>query len=83
MSRNEIRLRRKRLSTHGSDRFRNYGFVLKSHEQNQRLKKILKVFTFFAVILIVVVLMIILFRWETRGTHKTPIENSEKIQTIP
>lgn len=66
MSRHEIRLRRKRLTARGTERFRNYDAVLKSHEDNQRLKKALKVFTLFAVILILVMLIIMVFRWEKK-----------------
>ena len=76
MSRNEIRLRRQRLTARGSDRFRNYGAVLKSHEDNQRFKKVLKVFTLFAIILILVMLIIIVFRWEKRTTDKNTINES-------
>jgi hypothetical protein len=80
MSRNEIRLRRQRLTARGSDRFRNYGAVLKSHEDNQRLKKVLKVFTLFGIILILVMLIIIVFRWEKRITPKNEKENTEMIK---
>ncbi len=71
MSRNEIRLRRQRLTARGSERYRNYGAVLQRHEQEMRLKKILRVFTLFAVILILVMLIIILVRIE----KKTEVES--------
>jgi preprotein translocase subunit SecY len=66
MSRNEIRLKRQRLTARGSERFRNYGAVLQRHEQEVRLKKIMRVFTLFAVILILVMLIIIVVRIEKR-----------------
>ena len=69
MSRNEIRLRRKRLTARGTQRFRNYDAVLKSHEENQRLKRVMKVFTIFTIILILIMLVIMLFRWEKRITY--------------
>ncbi len=80
MSRHEIRLRRKRLTARGTERFRNYDAVLKSHEDNQRLKKVLKVFTLFAIILILVMLIIMVFRWEKRITPKNKSENSGIVQ---
>jgi len=66
MSRHEIRLRRKKLTGRGSERFRNYDAVLKGHEENKRLKKVMKVFTLFAIILILIMLIIMVFRWEKR-----------------
>lgn len=83
MSRNEIRLRRQRLTSRGSERFRNYGDVLKGHEENQRLKKIMKVFTFFAVILILVMLIIMVNQWERKATLKNAKENPEMTQPKP
>lgn len=62
MSRNDIRLRRQRLSGGGPHRFRNYGDVLQRHEREMRIKKIIRVFSFFAIILIVVMLIIIISR---------------------
>ena len=62
MSRNDIRLRRQRLAGGGSHRFRNYGAVLERHEKDMKIKKIIRVFTYFAIILIVVMLLIIVTR---------------------
>src|SRR5687768_12706907 len=66
MSRNDIRLRRQRLAGGGSHRFRNYDTVLQRHERDMRIKKIVKVFTYFAIILIVVMLLIIVTRTAER-----------------
>ena len=81
MSRHEIRLRRKRLTARGTERFRNYDAVLKSHEDNQRLKKVLKVFTLFAIILILVMLIIMVFRWEKRILPIKKNENSKATES--
>ncbi|MGE0588954.1 MAG: hypothetical protein AB7O48_10315 [Cyclobacteriaceae bacterium] len=67
MGRNEIRLRRQRITARGIDRFRNYNSVLERYEQTQRLKKIMRVFGFFVVILIVIMMIIFLSRWEERS----------------
>lgn len=80
MSRHEIRLRRKRVTARGTERFRNYDVVLKSHEEGQRLKKILKAFTLFAIILILIMLIVMVFRWEKRITPTNKKENAEMIQ---
>ena len=83
MSRHEIRLRRKRTTARGTERFRNYEAVLKSHEENQRLKKVLKVFTLFAIILILVILIIMVVRWEQRASQQNKKETAEMIQPKP
>lgn len=71
MGRNEIRLRRNRLTGKGSDRYRNYGAVLQQHEKEMRIKKMLKVFTFFLVLLIVLVLIFIIDRVGEKASRKT------------
>jgi hypothetical protein len=65
MSRNDIRLRRQRTAG-GASRFRNYRNVLERHEKEMRIKKIIRVFTYFFVILIVVMLIIIVSRTAER-----------------
>jgi len=81
MSRNDIRLRRQRLSGSGSHRFRNYGDVLERHERDMKIKKIVKVFTYFAIILIVVMLIIIVTRTGERldDDHKGTTSRMEKV----
>jgi hypothetical protein len=71
MSRNDIRLRRQRLAGNAS-RFRNYGSVLERHGKEMRIKKLIRVFSYFAIILIVVMLIIILWRAETRFKKDVP-----------
>ena len=70
MSRHEIRLRRKRTTARGTERFRNYGAVLERHEKEKRIRKILRVFTFFFIILIIVMLIVIVVRVERRSVKK-------------
>lgn len=69
MGRNEIRLRRQRMTARGIERFRNYNSVLKRHEENRRIKKIMRVFGFFLVLLIVVMIIVFLSRWEQRSRN--------------
>ena len=78
MGKNEIRLRRARLSGKGSERFRNYGAVLHQHEKEVRLKKIIKVFTFLLIILMLIALIFIVNQLEQKTTQKK-ISLTEKI----
>jgi cell division septal protein FtsQ len=68
MSRNEIRLRRNRMS---GQRFRNFGEVMERHEKYARLKKILRVFTMLMVILILVALIFYIMQVEKKISKGT------------
>lgn len=70
MGRNEIRLRRNRLTGKGSERFRNYGAVLEQHSKEMRMKKIFRVFTFLFVILIIIALIFIINQVEEKASKK-------------
>lgn len=75
MGRNEIRLRRQRMTARGIERFRNYNSVLQRHEENRRIKKIMRVFGFFLVLLVVIMVIIFLSRWEERAGDKSLPQN--------
>jgi len=60
------------LTSRGTERFRNYGAVLQRHEQEMRMKKIIRVFGFFLVILILVLMLVIIYRVERKVTPKKP-----------
>ncbi len=79
MGKHEIRMRRQRLTARGTERFKNYGAVLKQHEQEKKMKKIVRVFTFFLLIVVVVVLILLLQRWE-KGKGKKSEDRSPKIE---
>jgi hypothetical protein len=64
MGKHEIRLRRQRLTARGSERFRNYGAVLKQHEEEKRIKVIVKIFTYFLIIAALILLIVLLSRWD-------------------
>ncbi len=59
-------MRRQRLTARGSERYKNYNSVLQQHEQDKRMKKIVKVFTYLLVIAILVMLYMMVQRWENR-----------------
>jgi hypothetical protein len=60
------------MTSRGTERFRNYGAVLQRHEEEVRIKKIIRVFTLFAVILIITMLIIIIVRFENRIQKQKP-----------
>jgi hypothetical protein len=64
MGKHEIRLRKQRLTSRGSDRFRNYGSILKQHEDEKRIKIIVKIFTYFLVIAMLILIFVVVARWE-------------------
>jgi hypothetical protein len=75
MGKHEIRLRRQRMTASGADRFRNYRAVLERHEQDQKMKKIFRFFTYFLALVVIVLLIFFLNRWEkSSGTTPPPTE---------
>ena len=74
MGKHEIRMRRQRMTARGSERFRNYGAILKQHDEERKMKKITKVFTFFLLIAILIILLVIVNRWEKKKTQEKPID---------
>jgi preprotein translocase subunit SecG len=77
MGRNEIRLRRQRMSSGRIAQHRNYGELMRQHEHDVKFKRIFKVFTYFLIILFIVVVLIIVLRWEKRATKNTFIQHTE------
>jgi hypothetical protein len=75
MSKHEIRLRKQRITARGSDRFRNYGSVLKQHEEERRIKLIVRIFTFFLIIVALVLLFVVVTRWEKK-------QNQPSVKTV-
>jgi len=76
MGKHEIRLRKQRITARGSERFRNYGSVLKQHEEERRIKLIVRIFTFFLIIAALILLFVVVIRWEKKqekSTHKTSV----------
>lgn len=81
MGKHEIRLRRQRLTARGSDRFRNYGAVLKQYGEERRMKIISRIFTFLLLILALILVFVVVSRWEKKQavpekkTSQTEITN--------
>ncbi len=89
MSKNEIRLRRHKLTSRGADRFRNYGEVLHRHEKETRLRKMMRAVAMFLIILILMVLIVIVVRLEKRAAKNTQTSvitslfRNQKVQYSP
>jgi hypothetical protein len=66
MGRNDIRLRRNRISAGNIARHRNYSELLGRHEREQKLKRQFKLFIYFLIIAFLTILFVIVVRWEQR-----------------
>ena len=78
MGKHEIRLRKQRISARGSERFRNYGSVLKQHEEGRRMKILVRIFTFFLIIAALILIFVVVSRWEQKQekpVNETPVAN--------
>jgi hypothetical protein len=83
MGKHEIRMRRQRLTARGTDRFKNYVAVLKQHEEEKRMKKIVRVFIFFLLIALVIILIMMVNRWEKKaGKGSGKVQKEVRIQNL-
>lgn len=76
MGRNEIRIRRQQMSSGRIARHRNYSELMRQHDKEVRLKRVLRVFTYFLIILFLLILLVIVIRWEGKQRNES---TSEKI----
>lgn len=81
MGRNDIRLRRNKISSRRIDRYRNYGELMTRHEQNQKIKRLSKVFIYFLLILFLGIVLFLVFRWEKKQTTEKKSMNTEMSMT--
>ena len=58
------------MSARGSERYRNYGSVLKQHGEGKKIKTITRIFTFFFIIIALILVFIVVSRWEEKQTIK-------------
>lgn len=66
MGKNEIRLRRERMTSGRIARHRNYSELMRIYDRELRLKRVLRVFNYFLVILFLLIILLIIWRWEER-----------------
>lgn len=66
MGRNEIRLRRNMMSTGRIARHRNYTELMRQHDRDTKMKRVLRVFLYFLIILFLLIILLIVVRWEKK-----------------
>lgn len=76
MARNDIRLRRQRMTSGNIARHRNYGDLMERHARDQKWKRMFKVFIYFLIAAFLTIVLVIVLRWEQRNkneqhSHKT------------
>jgi len=80
MGKHEIRLRKQRIASRGSERFRNYSSVLRQHEEERRIRVIVKIFTYFLIIAALIILFVVVTRLEQK--EETPSVNTSSSKMI-
>ncbi len=85
MDKNEIRLRREQISQGRIARHRNYSELMRIYDRDMRLKRVLRVFTYFLVILFLLIILLIIWRWEARqkernSTPSQPHKSTTQVQ---
>lgn len=52
-------------------RHRNYSELMRQHDKEVRLKRVLRVFTYFLIILFLLIILLIIIRWEGKQRSKS------------
>jgi uncharacterized membrane protein YvbJ len=82
MGRNEIRLRRQKMTSGRIAQHRNYADVMARHERDIKLKRIVRAFLYFLIIVFLVILFIIVRRWELKESVVKPTASTEAIEYL-
>jgi hypothetical protein len=82
MGKHEIRLRKQRITARGSERFRNYSTVLKQHEEEKRIKLLVRIFTFFLIIAALILLFVVVSRWEQKQEKQVNNPSVTKVSKL-
>ena len=72
MGRNEIRLRRQRISSGRIAQHRNYGDIMARHERDVKIKRITRVFLYFIIIAVLLIIFFFVRRLEKTPTVSEP-----------
>jgi cytoskeletal protein RodZ len=72
MGRNEIRLRRHRISSGRIAQHRNYGDIMARHERDQKIRRIARIFIYFIIILVIILMFYAVRVWERNQTQTKP-----------
>ena len=65
MGRNEIRLRRQKMSSGRIAQHRNYGQLMERHERDIRMRRITRTVIYFLIVLVLLIIFLIVSRWES------------------
>ena len=65
MGRNEIRLRRQKMSSGRIAQHRNYTQLMERHERDVRLRRITRTVIYFLIVLALLIIFLIVKRWES------------------
>lgn len=82
MGRNEIRLRRQKMSSGRIAQHRNYADVMARHERDIKLKRVVRAFVYFLVIAFLLILFFFFKRWEARESAGRPVAYTRIGETI-
>jgi len=82
MGRNEIRLRRQRMSSGRIAQHRNYGDIMARHERDIKLRRISRIFIYFIIIAVLILLFMFVRRW-TKDTEPTAKPSTALVQVTP
>jgi hypothetical protein len=81
MGRNEIRLRRHRMSSGRIAQHRNYSDIIARHERDVKIKHVTRVFIYFVLILVIILAFLFVRKWEK--THTEPKESTSVVLRLP
>jgi len=59
------------MSTGRIARHRNYSELMRQHDRDVKLKRVLRVFIYFLIALFLVIILVIVVRWEKRASQKS------------
>ncbi len=85
MSRNEIRIRRHKMSESASDRFRNYSEVMRRHERDMRIREVTRILVIFMFIVIVLFGLLYFFvkQKDKPAAGEKPTHSVAYVQDLP
>ena len=82
MGRNEIRLRRQRMSSGRIAQHRNYGDIMARHERDIKLRRISRIFIYFIIIAFLILIFLLVRRWE-ENTEPKAKHSTALVQRAP
>jgi len=81
MGRNEIRLRRQKMSSGRISQHRNYGDLMARHERDIKIRRITRIFTYFLIIAVLIILFFMVRHFEQKENKKNSKNQSALFKT--